>query len=291
MAAPVAAVDIGTNTVRLLISDGKSDLERMSAVVGLGRGLSRTGHLDPRGREKAKAVLEHYAESISRTGAAQVRAVATSASREAADAGDFLAEVAEILGTAPEVITGDTEAGLSYAGATSDLGEGAWTVADIGGGSTEVITAQAGRSFDVGSVRITDLYLGEDRTGAGLEEARAWVRDSLEEVPGQSDQVVGVAGTWTSLAAMDQQLDPYDPARVHHFALTRGAVDGWVSRLSGLSLEETKALPGLDPRRAPVILGGALVAEVVMEHLGTGVILVSERDLLDGIVAGLLEQG
>ncbi len=288
MAQPVAAIDIGTNTVRLLISDGKSDLERMTAVVGLGRGISRTGHLDPVGRERAKTALGRYAEAISRHHVDRLRAVATSASREASDAGDFLSEVAEILGVAPEVITGDTEAALSYAGATSDLGHGTWTVVDIGGGSTEVITAKGGRSFDVGSVRITDLYLGEEPTAGGLDEALSWTASMLEEVPGQSSEVVGVAGTWTSLAAMEQELEPYDPARVHHFALTRGAVSRWCSRLGRLTLSETEALPGLDPNRAPVILGGAVVAQAVMEHLGADATLVSERDLLDGVVMGLV---
>lgn len=291
MPTPVAAIDIGTNTVRLLISDGQSDLERMSAVVGLGRGLSRSGHLDPQGRERATTALGRYARAISRHEVTRVRAVATSASREASDADDFLNEVAEILGIAPEVISGDTEASLSFTGATSGLGTGAWTVVDIGGGSTELITAGAGRSFDVGSVRITDLYLGEERTEASLEEALGWAREMLEEVAGQSDQAVGVAGTWTSLAAMEQELEPYDPARVHHFALTRDSVEQWCTRLAGLSLAETEALPGLDPNRAPVILGGAVIARAVMEHLGAAVTLVSERDLLDGIVAGLIQQG
>ncbi len=290
MPQPVAAIDIGTNTVRLLISDGRSDLERMTAVVGLGRGLARTGHLDPEGRHRAMTVLGRYADAIDQHGAAPVRAVATSASREASDASDFLDEVAGILGTAPEVISGDAEAALSYAGATSDLGEGAWTVVDIGGGSTEVITAEAGRSFDVGSVRITDTYLDEERSGASVERALRWAASMLEQVPGQSDRVVGVAGTWTSLAAMEQELEPYDPARVHHYSLTREAVRRWRDRLASLTVAETETLTGLDPNRAPVILGGAIVAEAVMEHLGAGVTLVSERDLLDGIVAGLLER-
>lgn len=289
MGAPVAAVDIGTNTVRLLISDGENDLERRTVITGLGRGLDETGRLNPDGRRLALEAFAEFAASARRAGVTRVRAVATSASRDASDAASFVSETTAILGVRPEVIPGSEEAALSYAGATADLDGDSWTVADIGGGSTEIISAKGGISFDVGSVRVTDRFFGSRPVPTeAWATARRWVDSVIGEVPGQTANLVGVAGTWTTLAALEQQLEPYDPSRVHHFVLTRAVVASWRRRLGALSVAETNNLTGLAPGRAPVIYGGVVVAEAVMDTVGAASCLVSEADLLDGIVAGLV---
>lgn len=286
----LAAVDIGTNSVRLLVVDhDRSDLVRRTVITGLGRGMQHTGRLNPDGRVETLAVLGEYRREMEGLGAGAVRAVMTAVGRSASDVEPFLEEAKGALGIRPQVISGHEEARLSYRGAVAGLEGGDWTVVDIGGGSTEIVSAAAARSADIGSVRLTDLFLGARPAPAeAVETAREHARRILagEKAP---DGVVGVAGTWTTLAALT--LEEYDPERVHHFTLGRSQVTGWVERLAMLSVEETAALPGIEPRRAPVILGGAIVAEQVMEVLGVDHCLVSERDLLDGIVAGLRDAG
>lgn len=282
-----AAIDIGTNSVRLLVVDEHgADLTRRTEVTGLGRGLAASGHLNPDGRSATREVLGAYADAIAELGAESKRAVMTAAGRNATDTSDFLIEAVEILGFPIEVIPGEEEADLSYAGAASDLPGHAPVVVDIGGGSTEVVAAGGGKSYEIGSVRLTDQHLTErpvsDQT---LAEVRAAVRDLLATVRPTSQPVVGVAGTWTTLAAIEHGV--YDPDLIHHSRLSEPALGRWIDRLATLSVEETARLPGIEPRRAPVILGGAIVAEQVLAALGAQDCLVSERDLLDGIVARL----
>lgn len=282
-----AAIDIGTNSVRLLIVDEVgADLTRRTEVTGLGRGLVASGHLNPEGRSATQEVLSAYAHAIAERGAESRRAVMTAAGRNATDTGDFLDEASKILGFPIEVIPGEEEAALSYAGAASDLPGDDPVVVDIGGGSTEVVTAGGGRSFEIGSVRLTDQHL-EDRPvpDQTLAEARATVRDVLASVRPTSQPVVGVAGTWTTLAAIEHGV--YDPNLIHHSRLTVPILGRWIDRLATLSVDETARLPGIEARRAPVILGGAIVAEQVLAALDARDCLVSERDLLDGIVARL----
>lgn len=283
----LAAIDIGTNSTRLLITGTSGEVCRVSRVTGLGRGLARSGRLSRQGREATLRVLAEYRSRMEAVGVATARAVVTAAGRDAVDSGEFLAEVAAVLGFAPDLIGGEYEARLSYQGAVSDLEAGPWTVVDIGGGSTEIVTADEGFSLPIGSVKVTDCFLSERPVSRErLESAHQAVREVVGRRPPAPGGVVGVAGTWTSLAALELGVD--DSAAVHHFSLDRQSLVAWVRRLAALSIVETERLPGLDPARAPVILGGAVVAATVTEALGARECLISGRDLLDGVVAEIL---
>ena len=280
-----AAIDIGTNSTRLLITGTSGEVCRVSRVTGLGRGLARSGRLSRQGREATLRVLAEYRSRMEAEGVASARAVVTAAGRDAVDSGEFLAEVAATLGFAPDLISGEHEARLSYQGAVSDLEAGPWTVVDIGGGSTEIVTADGGVSLPIGSVKLTDRFFSERPVSRErLESAHRAVREVVGRRPPAPGGVIGVAGTWTSLAALE--LGVYH--RVHHFLLDRRSLVAWVRRLATLSIAETERLPGLDPARAPVILGGAVVAAAVTEALAARECLISERDLLDGVVAGMV---
>lgn len=284
MTVPTAAVDVGTNSTRLLIRSGREEIVRRSIVTGLGRGVSTTGRIGSDGWAATLEVLAGYRRMMSDAGAGRARAVMTASGREATDAAGFLTEASIALGLTVEVISGQEEAALSYAGATAELPGNGWTVVDIGGGSTEIVSAGGGVSYGVGSVKLTDRFF-EDRPVAAsdLEAARRWVAGLLETQRPAPRGVVGVAGTWTSLAAITRGA----ATGVHHFALDAPDLAAWVGRLSHLSVAETARLSGLDPARAPVILGGALVAAVALEVLEVSGCLISEHDLLDGVVLGL----
>lgn len=283
-----AAIDIGTNSIRLLIADEKRERLRRTVVTGLGRGIAHTGRLSQEGWDSTLEVLAAYRHALEDGNVEMARAVMTAVGRNASDVDDFREEAGRVLGFSPEVISGEQEAALSYRGAVADLDGEGWTVVDIGGGSTEVVTEESAISHEIGSVALTDRYLGERPVAdADLAQARE-LAASVLKLPSAAGGVVGVAGTWTSLSAMSQRLHPYDPELVHHSELSRGEVQAWIIRLAVLSLEETARLPGLDPARAPVILGGSIVAETVMGRLGVETCLVSEHDLLDGILADLL---
>jgi exopolyphosphatase/guanosine-5'-triphosphate,3'-diphosphate pyrophosphatase len=294
-----AAIDIGTNTVRLLVADladdGLVDVERHTEIVGLGRGVDATGHFDPGRVEHALAVLTTYGERLRFHGVSQVRAVATSATRDADDGPEFLDRVAAVLGFRPELIDGIEEAALSFRGATAALPGGHPTlVIDPGGGSTEFVLGAVvpdySVSLDIGSVRLTERLLPErpaspDRvTAAAAEVAEIF---GLVRLPAAPARVIGVAGTFTSLAAILLGLETYDRQAVHGSILTMEDLDRLVDRLAGLTVEETAAIPSLEPKRAPVLLGGAIVAREAVRVSGLGSATVSEADLLDGIVLTL----
>lgn len=291
----VGAIDIGSNTVRLLIRRDGRDLVRRVEVVGLGRGVDRTGALAPETMERALAVLGEFGRSLAEHRVGAVRAVATSASRDAANAGDFLDRVAAVLGTRPEIIPGTEEAALSFAGATAGIpGTGPVLVIDPGGGSTEFVFGDRepvwATSIDIGSVRLTDRLLPDRPARPGqLDIARNHVRGlfGAVDLPGVPERAIGVAGTFTSLAAIALGLEVYDPGRVHGSVLTLDALDDLVTRLAGLTVEETAAIPSLDPQRAPVLLAGAVVAAAAAECSGADRVVVSETDMLDAIAASL----
>lgn len=297
------AVDIGTNTVRLLVADltddGLVDVERHTAIVGLGRGVDTTGRFDPGRVEHALVVLTNYAVRLRFHGVSQVRAVATSATRDAEDGPDFLDRAAAVLGFRPELIDGIEEAGLSFRGATAALpGSHPTLVIDPGGGSTEFVLGATAPdysvSLDIGSVRLTERLLPERpaspaRVTAAAEEVAEIF--GLVRLPTSPARVIGVAGTFTSLAAISLGLDVYDRAAVHGSTLTMADLEGLVDRLAGLTVEETAAIPSLEPKRAPVLLGGAIVAREAVRVSGLDSVSVSESDLLDGIVLTLAEFG
>lgn len=285
------AVDIGTNTVRLLIRDGEVELERRIVIVGLGVGVDATGVLAPEAMERAAVVLADYGALLDRHGAVQRRAVATSACRDAANSEEFLDRVATLIGVRPEVIPGEEEAVLSFRGATGSVpGGGSTLVIDPGGGSTEFVygtdSVEYARSIDIGSVRLNDrMPAGRPASAAVVAAARAAVREELAAVrlPGIPQRIIGVGGTYTSLAAIHLGLQQYDRERVHGARMSVAALDGMIERFAGLTLEEAAAIPSMDPKRAPVMLSGAIIAAESVRLAGQEVI-VSEYDLLDALV-------
>lgn len=290
-----AAVDIGTNSMRLLIVEGDEEIHREATVTGLGRGVDRTGELQPGPTERTLAVLQEYGDRCRRLGVDTLRAVATSASRDASNADAFLDRAEEALGVRPEVISGESEAALSFAGATADAPSGPpHLVVDIGGGSTEFVWSDDDRveavSIDIGSVRLTErVAMDRPATFEELHSATGVVENALRTaaIPDREWSVLGVAGTWTSLAAIDARLPAYDRTVVHHWRMNRRAVDRLVALLASLTLEQTESIPSLDPARAPVILAGSVVAREAMRRVGANEIVVSEHDLLDGVLASI----
>ena len=287
----VGAVDIGTNTVRLLITDGVHEAGRWVEVTGLGRGVDATGELGGEAIDRTIQVLAGFGHLMDRYGVADRRAVATSASRDATNREELFDRAETALGVRPVLISGDEEARLGYEGAAGAVGsETAYTVCDIGGGSTEFVSSETSISVDIGSVRLSDRCLPVRPARPGhLAAARHVVAGLFERVEIERvGQVVGVAGTWTSLCAISLDLSEYDRESVHRSMLGASAVEGLVVRLAAMTAEETAAIPSLDPKRAPVILAGALIASAVYETLGVGEVVVSESDTLDAVAARLL---
>jgi exopolyphosphatase/guanosine-5'-triphosphate,3'-diphosphate pyrophosphatase len=295
----VAAIDCGTNSIRLLVADvvdGRlTDLAREMRVVRLGQGVDHTGRLAPEAIERTITALRDYASTLRSLGADAVRMVATSASRDAANREDFVHAVVDVLGVEPDVVTGDEDAELSFAGATSGLSaDGApYLDVDIGGGSTEFVlghTAPAAScSVDVGCVRLTERHLQTDPPTA--DEIAAAERDiesvlaTVEVAVPVSDArtLVGVAGSVTTVAAIALGLSGYDPQRIHHSRLSRAQARGTTDRLLAMSRAERAAVPSMHPGRVDVIGAGALVLATTMDTWGIPEMLVSEHDILDGI--------
>ncbi len=291
-----AAVDIGTNSMRLLVVDDQGfERGRWARVTGLGNGVDASGRLADDAIERTVAVLAEYGRIMSDAGVDAARAVATSASRDAENREDFFDQAERALGVRPDMIPGTEEAALSFHGATAGAsGRPPYLVVDIGGGSTEFVYERSGEvvatSVDIGSVRLTDRMLAErpvpfDR----FEEASIHVEKAISvvDMPSAIGTCIGVAGTWTSLSAIAQELPAYDRDRVHDSVVTRTQVDHVAMKLATMSIEETAAIPALDPARAPVILAGIVVAREVMRYLSLSDVTVSEHDLLDGVVASL----
>jgi exopolyphosphatase/guanosine-5'-triphosphate,3'-diphosphate pyrophosphatase len=302
----VAAIDCGTNSIRLLVADIEGgrlvDVVREMRVVRLGQGVDRTGRLAPDAIERTRVALADYTATIRANRAERVRMVATSATRDAANRADFVAMVRAELGVEPEVITGDQEAALSFTGAASALPGAAapLLVADIGGGSTELVLGSPGgpgglraRSMDVGCVRMTERHLHADPPNAAeIEATVADVRAAIEavrrDVPlHDAATFVGVAGTVTTVVAIALDLPAYDPAAIHGAVVSAQQVHDVTDRLLRMTRAERAALPVMHPGRVDVIGGGALVLRTLVEAGGIGALVASEHDILDGIALSL----
>jgi exopolyphosphatase/guanosine-5'-triphosphate,3'-diphosphate pyrophosphatase len=295
----VAAVDIGSNSVRLLVTDRSGrELVRLMEITRLGQGVDRTGVLDPAALERTAVVLDEFARHVRQHGAARVRVTATSAARDASNRDSLFARVRNALGSEPELLSGDDEATLSFQGATAGRGSAGapFVVMDIGGGSTEFAfgTARPERSISLalGCVRITERFLHHDPPSAEeLGQAAAHTREQLRQVElavgvSRAHTWLGLAGTVTSVAARDAGLKEYDPAVTHGYVLSRDAVERIHAELASLPLAE-RAERLIQARRASVIVGGSVVLVEVMRHFELESLVVSERDILDGLAASL----
>jgi exopolyphosphatase/guanosine-5'-triphosphate,3'-diphosphate pyrophosphatase len=298
----VGAVDLGTNSTRLLVADVDrgsivSEVVRRLAITRLGEAVDETHMLAPGAVARVHAVLEDYARQADALGAERVLAVATSAVRDASNGGAFLTDLEARYGWATRLLDGEEEAQTTFRGVTSDRSLDAETLlVDIGGGSTELLVGGPGgvsfaRSLQAGCVRLTERFLATDPpTEAELEAAAAQVRELLPTL--SVDAAIGVAGTITTVAAIDLGLAEYDPARIHGHRITPAAADAVLARLAALPLAERERVPGLEPARAPVILGGLVVLREVMRRYGLEQIEVSERDILHGtaLTAAAMQQ-
>jgi exopolyphosphatase/guanosine-5'-triphosphate,3'-diphosphate pyrophosphatase len=296
----VAAIDCGTNSIRLLVADidastGKLvDLDRRMVIVRLGQGVDRTGRLAPEALERTFAACREYAAVIKELGAEKIRFVATSASRDASNRDVFVRGVLDILGVEPEVITGDQEAEFSFTGATKELtGHEERLVVDIGGGSTEFVIGrehvEAARSVDIGCVRLTERHVRSDPPAPDEVAAiRADIDAALdlaeETVPlCGARTLVGLAGSVTTVAGIALGLEAYDSAAIHHARISYERVREVTGALLNSTHDERAAIGVMNPGRVDVIVAGALVLLAVMQRTGAQEVVVSEHDILDGI--------
>ncbi len=303
----LAAVDIGTNSIRLLVADVDGSgrdaklrpLDRRMRITRLGQGVDRARALAADAIDRTVDVLREYRAALNDHHVERLRATATSAARDASNRDEFFASVRDVLGAMPELLSGEEEARLSFLGATADLDAPApYLVVDIGGGSTEFVlgaeypTALA--SLDIGCVRITEQFLVSDPPAPEeLANAIATVRDLVAEVPrlvpgaANAATLVGLAGTITTIAAVEQGLPEYDAERIHHFRLTRDAAEEVFRTLATETAAQRAHNPGLEEGRVDVIVGGAVVLVSILRVLGFEEVLVSEADILDGLVRSL----
>ncbi|QNE18609.1 Ppx/GppA family phosphatase [Kribbella qitaiheensis] len=307
----VAAIDCGTNSIRLLIADyadGQlTDVDRQMRVVRLGQGVDSSGAFAPEALQRTFAAASEYAALIRTAEVARIRFVATSAARDVSNRDAFFAGIKARLGVEPEIISGAEEAQLSFTGATGGLAEvdvpGPYLVADIGGGSTELVLGDASgviaaESLDMGSVRMTERYLGSDP--ASIEEMAAATRevDALLEstsVPlSQARSLVGVAGTVTTVAAVALQLTEYDPGAIHHARISAPLLLDTTSWLMGSTRAARSEVAAIHPGRVDVIGAGALILQRLHDRLADNLVydelLVSEHDILDGVALALASE-
>lgn len=300
--ARFATIDVGTNSVLLLVADRTAEgrfepvLER-AEITRLGRGVDKSRRLSPESLEATLSVLTDYAQQARSLGAEDIAVTATSAARDAQNGADFLEGARQRAGLTVEIISGELEAQLSFASAHMDFASeaaGPLLVIDIGGGSTEFIYGNsAGRvdfrhSFDVGSVRLTERLIRQDPPTA---DERERVMQLLSETfaslppPPPASELVGVAGTVTTLFALHNRIEPYDAGRVHGGTLTRVQLEQLVDQLWSLPLEQRRTLPGLQPKRADVIPAGAVILLQALRALGLEQCRVSDRGLRWGLMA------
>ncbi len=292
----VAVIDVGTNSARLLVADvldGRvAPVERRSTVTRLGRGVDLTGRLSAEAVEDACAAISGYVATVEELGAERVEAIATSAVRDAENGSAFVAELRERFALSPRVLDGEEEARLTYVGATSeDPPTEPTLVIDIGGGSTELIVGSGEEisfhtSMQAGVVRHSERHIASDPpTAIELEALAADVRGSIDEAvdPGTAARAgIAVAGTPTSLAAVELGLEPYDPSRVHGHRLSLTAIQRMLSQLASAPLGERAEIPGMHPDRAPTIVAGVVILVEAMRAFGLEQIEVSEHDILYG---------
>ncbi|MGN6169947.1 MAG: Ppx/GppA phosphatase family protein, partial [Solirubrobacteraceae bacterium] len=302
----VAVIDIGSNSTRLLVADIDEDrvvdeLERRSVVTRLGAGVGASGHLQQDAMERVYTTLDEFNEEIERRGPGREIAILTSAVRDATNGSDFAQSVADRYGFEPHVLNGNEEARLTFLGATSERDPQDQTptlVVDIGGGSTELVVG-AGRetgfyvSTQAGVVRQTERYIKNDPPSPDeleqlADDVRTIVADAV--APHIRDDVqhgIAVAGTATSLAAIAQRLEPYDPEKVHGYVVSEDEAERILGELAAIPLEQRRTTPGLQPDRAPTIVAGVVILREVMELFGLAAIEVSEDDILRGAALGL----
>ena len=302
MTVRVAAIDCGTNSIRLLIADIDpstrvlTDLVRTMEIVRLGQGVDRTGMLDPQALQRTFAACDSYAAAIAEHQVVHMRFVATSATRDASNRADFVAGVRSRLEVEPEVVTGEQEAALSFAGALNGLdsaARGPFLVVDIGGGSTEFVVGidfpVAACSVDIGCVRITERLLHDDPPTPGqINEATTMIDAAIaraaEQVPlQQAAMLVGLAGSVTTVAALALGLTAYDPHAIHGSKIGAEVVHRISGELLAANRAERAAYPVMHPGRVDVIGAGALILDRIMIATGASEVLVSEHDILDGI--------
>ncbi|HKR69490.1 MAG TPA: Ppx/GppA phosphatase family protein [Streptosporangiaceae bacterium] len=320
----VAAIDCGTNSLRLLIADidaGRNqltDVLRRMEIVRLGQGVDATGRLAPEALARTFAMLEEYAEAIGDSRAEAVRLVATSATRDASNSGEFTSGVQRILGIDPEVISGADEAYLSFCGATAELGppskpglagtasrpEPPFLVVDIGGGSTEFVFGGAGAgrdelaalSVNIGCVRLTERHLRDDPpTQQQIDAATADIDAALttvaRHVPADKARtLVGLAGSVTTVTAVALRLARYDPSLIHHARISAARVHEVTTDLLGMNHAQRAANPVIHPGRVDVIGAGALILDRATTRFGFGEVVASEHDILDGIAWSLVTE-
>jgi exopolyphosphatase/guanosine-5'-triphosphate,3'-diphosphate pyrophosphatase len=301
----VGAIDIGTNSTRLLVAelDGADGtlltLDRRMRITRLGQGVDATRALHADAVARTVEVLREFRRALDDHGVEQVRATATSAARDAENREDFFAAARDVLGVTPELLAGEEEARLSFVGATTGLEQpGPYLVVDVGGGSTEFIVGRDAPeglvSVDIGCVRLSERFLHSDPPSPEeLSTALGLVRDHLHDVdrelPGAAAArtLIGLAGTVTTMAAVELGIPEYDAERLHHFVLTREAAEDVFRTLATEPAEARRHNPGLEPGRVDVIVGGALVVVAVMRHWAFPELLVSEADILDGLARSL----
>lgn len=304
--APVAAIDCGTNSTRLLVASPEgATLERLMRITRLGQGVDQHHRLVSEAIDRTVKVLDEYRQVMDRFGVERVRMTATSAARDATNREDFFAAAEAAVGVRPELLDGDDEGRLSFAGATNELdpADGPFLVVDIGGGSTEFAVGPAPgsrlepvgvKSVDVGCVRLTERFLhGDPPRPEELSQALSVVHDYLDDVQRELPQVddarllVGLAGTVTTVAAVEIGLPTYDRDRIHHFQLSREAAEDVFRTLATEKRSQRIHNPGLEEARADVIVGGCIVLVAIMRHFRFDRCLVSEDDILDGLAMSL----
>jgi len=299
----VAGIDCGTNSTRLLVSrSGSQTLDRVMTITRLGQGVDATGRLDPVAVDRTLSTLQRYREVMDRHGVEATRITATSAARDASNRDEFFDAAAKIVGARPELLDGDSEARLSFLGATRELdpADGPFLVIDIGGGSTEFAVGASqcngAISVDIGCVRLTERFLqsdppSADELSAAISVVDAYLDDVVRDVPATRDAavLVGLAGTITTVAAVEIGLPAYNRDAIHHFRLTREAAEDVFRTLATETRAERIHNPGLEEARADVIVGGCCILVAIMRFFGFGECLVSESDILDGLVLSQID--